>query len=325
MDVNCTPDINLTKVSLQIVSEAQMGYWITLILAILGLFSNILLLFMFHNLRWFKQPLMILFWNLAIVDLLTCISALYLYSILLYESSRKTSDVQKLTRCYEKIIPFHFFTTVSERFALAIAVDRLMSKWLVFKWLQIGARFRRICVVICWISSTIGAFMFYSDVLSKDCIISCLGCLNYARNWHQIVVVIVDNTINVAVIIVYIVIPIVTALSLKSCLKDLTERDVIIFGPQQRLLAEVRLLSAVYVLLFLLSMTIGEFFGEIITSVFDADVYWLNVSETVCSIGRIVNSVYHFYFWIFISKKFRMRFVSLMICSLKRRSETFNL
>lgn len=328
MNVNCNHTANESKTSLEVITSAQPGYWITLCLAGIGFWSNSFLLFMFYKLRFFKKPQMILFWNLAIVDILTCISAIYLYTISMWHSLNFVVDVQKLTLCYMKIIPFHLFTTVSERFALSIAIDRLLSKWFIIKWLEIGKRVRWCFVVASWTWATVSVIMFYSGVSQTECVVSCLGCLNYANNWHQKVVVAIDNTANISVIIIYIVLPFATAFQLRACFKIHRKNAIILANSklqeyQKRFLAEIRLLSAVYVLLFLFSMTIAQFFGEIIGTMNNVSIELTDISETICSIGRVLNSVCPFYLWLCVNKKFRKQFINFITCSLERKG-SFN-
>lgn len=274
----------------EMASHNQVGYWITLLLSLVGLCSNVLLLVTTHRLSWFTQPKAILFWNRAIIDLFACLSAMYLYSTLISEYLNSN-----VVESYLKAVPFHLFTTASGRFALALAIDRLMSQWFTVTWLIFGKRIRWIFVAVCWIWSLVSIAVFYSDSSSKIDVSSCLGCVSYADSKVKQMVIVVDNMINLSVLIIYIIIPLVVSSRLQI-------KNVVQF---EKFLKLTKRFCGICVVVFLFSMTVGQFFGEVIFTLFYSNTILTIASETICSIGKVLNSVYPFYMLLFLNEMFR--------------------
>lgn len=179
MEVNCsnaTSEENLQN-SLLVLSNVAPAYLCTFSLGIVGILNNSLLLFMFFHLKWFSEKSIHLFWNLAIVDLLCCITTTVAVSYSLYYYVAGVPNIGKPAICQALYFWPTVLNNISDRMALAIAIDRLMFIWYPMEWhSNYGSKFRWCAVVVCWTWGIIQPMIQVIFLTPYDaCLLACIA------------------------------------------------------------------------------------------------------------------------------------------------------
>lgn len=148
--INCADEFNSTypQESFEIMSNVSTYIWILYSLCILGVTNNSITLYIFYRLKWFREKKMILFTNLAVIDTLVCLSAIVAFAINSFDISNRKSAIRSQLSCVESMFIFYGFWMASSTFALAIAVDRFVSKWWPYHWGRYETKFRITFVIL---------------------------------------------------------------------------------------------------------------------------------------------------------------------------------
>lgn len=321
MEVSCSSVDNETiqNDSVQMLSLGLIGFAATLAIGIVGIVNNILLLYIFYRLRWFSKQHLILFWNLAIVDLLVCLTTVVIYSTSITKIFYHTSDIQTQLSCVEKYVTFYLVCAVSGRFAFAIAIDRLAEKLFPYSWYKYEKRFKWGAVVVIWSWSTFSRGVLLMITPEDQCVLACLGCLSYPRNWWYTALTVINTASSCLLIIIYVLLPALAALKLKSCFNNVQSDGLILnydklLQRRKAFLARLRLMSGIYIACFLCSFTPATTLCDVIIPMYtfpvntQMTIAFLAVSD-VCF---VLNSVLPLYIWIMFDVSFRREFCSLI-------------
>lgn len=180
MDVNCSNASSIeenVENSLTVLAYVAPAYWTTFCLGVLGMMNNSLLLFMFYHLKWYSENSIFLFWNLAIVDLLCCITTTIAVTYTLYYHVAEQPNIQKAYVCESLYFWPTVLNNISDRMALAIAIDRLMAKWCPMQWpYRYGPKFRLWAVIVSWFWAMFQPVLQVVYITPYDeCILACIA------------------------------------------------------------------------------------------------------------------------------------------------------
>lgn len=333
--VNCSFVHNQTldAESLKNLSDGIIGFVISCFFGFVGIINNVLLLYIFYHLKWFREPKMILFWNLAIVDLLVCLCSAIIYSWFLLKIIYHQSDVQQMKICVDTFFLLYGLSNNSNTFALAIAIDRLMSKSFPFHWsYKFGKTFRCLSVIISWILMVISQSGILLTAPTDNCVLTCLCCLPLPlTNWWYNILIIFCFIINFLVIIIYIILPTITALRVMSCVNQVERQGGGIILNLNRMkkyqkdfIFRLRLISGFIVGCFLVSMGPASVLCDVILPFFADSNLMVILASSVSSVCLVLNSFLPFYIWLF-NPNFRQYFCSLFSKSVRRMPSNHNL
>lgn len=284
--------------------KASVGFWLMCIFGTIGLVNNILVLIIFHRLKWFREKKMILFWNLAIVDLLTCLVAVTEYSVFLSKVYSRDADIQKQKTCVETMLSMYSFCTTSSTFALAIAIDRLVSKWWPYHWIRCEKQFRWTAVICVWIWGFGHEIGFIVSTPSDTCVLVCLGTASFAQSSWNTFVTIVNNIMSGLILIIYVVLPCLVSMRLQMCFTQITTSGVILNydklqRQQHEFIQRLRIMSALFVSCYLVSTTPAYATCDVILLFYDPSDEMTIIFSFVCNICLLLNSVFPVYLWLF--------------------------
>lgn len=321
MTIDCSDADNETLIneSIQTLSLGLLGFSLTLGVGLVGIVNNLILLFIFYRLKWFGRQHLILFWNLAIVDLLVCLSTVVIYSYSISKIISKTSDIQSQLSCEGKYVIFYLVCAVSGRFAFAIAVDRLMGKIFPYGWIRYEKRFRWGAVIVIWVWGTFARAVNLAITPADECVIACLGCVSYPHNWWYTCLTVANVTVSCFVILIYIVLPVLAALRLKSCFNQVLSGGLIfnydkLQKQQKHFLVRLRVMSVVYIFCFLCTFTPATTLCDvIIPRTFTYNTEMTTVFLAISDVCFVLNSVLPLYLWLLFDASFRRQFVVLIV------------
>lgn len=305
--INCSYELNSTALenSFQTLSDVSIYFWVMCFLGVIGLLNNCLVLRVFYKLKWFYEKQMILFINLAIIDLLACAAAIVLYSIYTYNVIRNKSGIESQLTCVETLCVFYGLCNASSTFALTIAIDRLMSKWWPYQWTRYETKFRLVAVILSWTWAA-GHEMVFLITASKDqCIFVCLSSSDYPRNWWQTFVTVINNSMVGVIIIIYAIIPCVVAFRFKSCFKKIENSNLIILNcnsvktQRDEFIKRLSLISSIYIACYLISIVPGYIMCDIMLQFFSLPYNITVLFSLICDFCIFFNSFLPLYIWLF--------------------------
>lgn len=271
----------------------------------LGLLTNCTTLIIFHRRKWFKQKQMLFFTASTVTNLMSCITifipTIIFLSLLKFESSLS----MKQTTCLAYIMPSATTNTISMRFGLLIAIDRLLAQWHSFEWFRspVWKKWVLISIICVW---SIFQIVFWFYFVDKDkelpwCFWNDLAFPKHAW-WHP-VVELCNFSFNLLTVVFFLLVPLSTICRpSKSFIKQINSECFImyeqnIFLKNRETLARIRLLSFIYVAGFLCTLCVGSFLAEVAASCYF--LIQFKTSLLLSSLSDILMNV-HFTFTPFI-------------------------
>lgn len=302
--------------SLKILSIGSVGYFITFVIGVIGTLNNVLLLIVFYRLKYFGQKEKILFWNLAIVDLLCCLTTTIAMSYLIWFYLKRIPNVEKQVLCTGLFFFPNSLTTVTNRMAVAIAIDRLLTKRYLLKWSSYGKTFRKISVPICWAWGTLQSIALIATT-SNVCVKACspYSC-SFRNNWLETFITTVDMSMSTLIICLYIIIPVITSNMLKSCTLTSTDHSNVfypdrILQQQTRYVQQIRLVSGFYIILCLSTQFPGLLFCDLIAPMFSTNLEATTIATSITTVLLTLYSCLSSFIWL-TDVKFRKCLISLL-------------
>lgn len=246
---------------------------IIIFLVLTGIIVNSFAFVIFHRLKWFTNTQMLFFVHSTICDFTLCTLAL-LYGcgyavITFFEITTPKSQLACMLVSLMFTIPY----TCTTRFALIIAVDRLVSQLAPITWYHLGKRYHYILICGAWAWSAIqecGYFFFYQKGV---CVILCLGYISYPPStWWTTVGKVSDITVVACIIIIYVLIPVVTRITLRTCVNQTLMYRNNNFFYYRQYVAQVRLISMIMIPFFIFSSLITNVFSYFKGSTLHAEI-----------------------------------------------------
>lgn len=298
--------------SLEILSTAVPVVWIGLAFCILGIINNIVLLAMFYRLKWIKEKETVLFINLTIIDLVTSLFGLTCDIDVLYRVLHGLGNNQKQKMCVLKWAPLDATIVCSEMLALGIAVERFLAKWHPMGYIRLNKKYRWFYVYFVWTLATVQMVVFFATTPNNNCVVICLGHLSYPQNAWYLFVIVFDNSISFAIVIIYVITPIAASLRVRLWLRDVSKTCIILnqeimVQKQKEFINRLIMMSGIVIICVLFSLVPGMIIMLIINYLspnqYDLEVLIWNIGHNCL----LLNSVLPLYIWFFDSR-FRKKF-----------------
>lgn len=303
---------SLKQQSLILLSESYVGVWVSIVIGSFGVLNNTVLLYIFYRLDWFREKHMILFWNLAIADLVSCLSIVYTFAVPISKKLQELNDIQPQLTCVAKFTPLNIAAVSAHRFDLAIALDRLIAKVVPFKWIQLGRNFRWILVIICWTWGVGQQVVYLITTPTDECILGCVSFLNYPDNTFGTFVGYINIAANIFLVTSYVIIPLAAALHLRSCVSKASQTNYIFNLEKMKCyhkayLARVRLMSGAIVLVCFFCN--GSLIADILGYLDPKSTEYIVVMSSISDVTATLNTFLPLYIWL-IDASFRQKLLS---------------
>lgn len=302
-----------------------ISFSFSLTLGFIGIVNNILLLIMFYRLKWMKKRKVILFLNLAIVDLLVCLSAFTdsLFSIVKYIKFK--TDVEKQIECVETFIWFYLLCIISGRIALCIAIDRLLMSYFLYRKFVYEKHIKYAAVAANWVGQIIYETFYVSKIPNDKCVIACLGYVSFPKTTMFKATTILNNVLSGLIIISYVLIPLLAKFRIAYSFIHVRKQNTVLGNAsdlkkhQHEFLARIRLMSSVYITGYVLCMAPAVLLCNLMGFDTEFDLHADTIMWAISDVMLVINSTMPLYIWLLFDKTLQKQFLSTF-----RKSESIS-
>lgn len=257
---------------------------------------------------------MTLYWNLAIVDIISYRSAVIMFTKSISNELTGQSNIQTQLACVGKHSFLNTTFITSSRFGLKIAMESLLAKLNSFNWIQLDNRIRWACIALCWLWVIVHQSVMMVIIPNDVCIRACVSFLNYPHSDFTDIVSYIGTTFNGLIAVLCMIIPVATALRLKTCVTQARKTSDImnlekIKDYHKIFLRKIQLMSGVIIVCFLCSMFPGALIANLLGYLYPNSEEYTITMSIVSDICLLLNAFMPFYIWL-IDAMFRQKVVS---------------